>query len=151
MLYSLASVRLGSISAEQRLVIEPSVRLTYKDYRGSTVVLVERKRTHTTVRKESGTWTLVLWSTFTHHIIHIMGWLGTVSSQVDCTESGCQWRLCTLTSELTVHMLKCIAREHACCPLIYDCSFIHSSLDEDENVTSGAPAFRPWAESIDLF
>ena len=28
----------------------------------------------------------------THHIIHIMGW------------SGCQWRLCMLTSELTVYM-----------------------------------------------
>ena len=25
----------------------------------------------------------VLWSTFTHHIIHIMGWVGTVSSQMD--------------------------------------------------------------------
>ena len=25
----------------------------------------------------------VLWSTFTHYIIHIMGWVGTVSSQMD--------------------------------------------------------------------
>ena len=25
----------------------------------------------------------VLWSTFTHHIIHIMGMVGTVSSQMD--------------------------------------------------------------------
>ena len=25
----------------------------------------------------------MLWSTFTHHIVHIMGWVGTVSSQMD--------------------------------------------------------------------
>ena len=44
------------------------------------LVLVGREKTHTTVRKEQGTQTPVLWSTFTHHIIHIMGWVGTVSS-----------------------------------------------------------------------
>ena len=32
-----------------------------------------------------------------------------------------------LTSELTVHMLKCIVRGHLCCPLIHDYSFIHST------------------------
>ena len=37
------------------------------------------------------------------HIIHIMVWVGTVSSK--WTESGCQWRLCMLMSELTVLML----------------------------------------------
>ena len=49
------------------------------------LVLVGRKRTHTTVRKEQETQTPVLWSTFTHHIIHIMGWVGTViiSSQMN--------------------------------------------------------------------
>ena len=39
--------------------------------------VVGRKRIHTTVRKEQGTQTPVLWSTSTHHI---MGWVGTVSS-----------------------------------------------------------------------
>ena len=33
-----------------------------------------------------------------------------------------------LTSELTVHMLKCIVRGHVCCPLIHDSSFIHSFI-----------------------
>ena len=37
-----------------------------------------------------------------------------------------------LTSELTVHMLKCIVREHVCCPLIHDSSFIHSYTIHDE-------------------
>ena len=32
-----------------------------------------------------------------------------------------------LTSELTVHMLKCIVRGHVCCPVILDSSF-HSSF-----------------------
>ena len=39
----------------------------------------------------------------TQHIIHIMGWVGTVSSK--WTESSCQWCLCMLTSKLTIHML----------------------------------------------
>ena len=43
------------------------------------------------------------------HIIHILGW----------TESGCRWRLCMLTSELTVHMLMYVVRGHVCCPLIH--------------------------------
>ena len=33
-----------------------------------------------------------------------------------------------LTSELAVHMLKCIVRGHVCCPLIHDSSFIHSFI-----------------------
>ena len=33
-----------------------------------------------------------------------------------------------LTSELTVHMLKCNVRGHVCCPLIYDSSFILSFI-----------------------
>ena len=79
------------------------IRSTY-----TYLVLVGHKRTHTTVRKEQGTQTPVLWSTFTHHIIHIMGWVGTVSLW---TESGCQWCLCMLTSKLTVHMLKMYRKE----------------------------------------
>ena len=39
----------------------------------------------------------------TCHIIHIMGWVSTVSSK--STESSCQWYLCMLTSKLTIHML----------------------------------------------
>ena len=34
---------------------------------------------------------------------------------------------CVLTSELTVHMLKCIVRKHICCPLINNSSFIHNN------------------------
>ena len=33
-----------------------------------------------------------------------------------------------LTSELTVHMLKCIVRGHVCCPIIYVSSFILSFI-----------------------
>ena len=44
------------------------------------------------------------------------------------TESGYQWRRCMLTSERTVHMLKCIVREYVCCPLIHDSSLIHSFI-----------------------
>ena len=42
---------------------------------------------------------------------------------IDCsTESGCQWRLCMLTSELTVHMLRYMVGGQVCCPLIHECS-----------------------------
>ena len=33
-----------------------------------------------------------------------------------------------LASELSVHMLKCIARGHVCCPLIHNSLFIHSFI-----------------------
>ena len=33
-----------------------------------------------------------------------------------------------LTSELTVHMLKCIVRGYACCPLIHDSLFIEGVI-----------------------
>ena len=33
-----------------------------------------------------------------------------------------------LTSELTVHMLKCVVRGQVCCPLIHDSSFTHLSV-----------------------
>ena len=50
-----------------------------------------------------------------------MGWVSTEAQK--WTESGCQWRLCTLMSELTVHMLKCIVSGDVCCPLILKSSF----------------------------
>ena len=37
-------------------------------------------------------------------------------------------RLCMLTSELAVHMLKYIVRGYVCCPNIHDSSFIHSFI-----------------------
>ena len=59
------------------------------------------------------------------HITSFTSWVGWVQQAHKWTEGGCQWRLCMLTSELTVHMLKCIVRGHVCCPLIHDSSFVH--------------------------
>ena len=54
------------------------------------------------------------------HITSITPWVGWVHYAHKWTENGCQWRLCMLTSELTVHVLKCIVRGHVCCSLIHD-------------------------------
>ena len=63
-------------------------------------------------------------------ITSFTSWVGWVQLAHKWTESGCQWRLCMLTStsELTVHMLKCIVRAYVCCPLIHYSSFIHSFI-----------------------
>ena len=58
-----------------------------------------------------------------HHSHHGLGTDG-YSKPHKWTERGCQWRLCMLTSELTVHMLKCIVRGHVCCPLIHVSSLL---------------------------
>ena len=68
----------------------------------------------------------MLWSTLTNHIIDI-GW---VYQAHKCTEGGCQWRLCMLTSEITDAMLICIVRWYACRPLTYDSSFIHPFIQK---------------------
>ena len=54
------------------------------------------------------------WTTFTYDKV-----INTYFKNFKCN--------CVLTSELTVHMLKCIVRKHICCPLIHNSSFIHNS------------------------
>ena len=44
-------------------------------------------------------------------------WDGWVQKAHKWTERGCQWRLCVLTSELSVDILKYIVRGHVCCTL----------------------------------
>ena len=63
-----------------------------------------------------------LWCVQPSLITSFTSWVGWVQKGHKWTESGCQWRLCMLTSELTVHMFKCTVRRHICCPLIHDSS-----------------------------
>ena len=66
------------------------------------------------------------------HITSFTSWFGWVQQAQKWTESGCQWRLCMLMSELAVHMLKCIVRGYVCCPLIHDSSFLPSFLHKQQ-------------------
>ena len=61
-----------------------------------------------------------------------------------------------LTSELTVHMLKCIVRGHVCCPLIHDSSFhfisillpLHfNQLSQPKQVRKSLCLYPIWAPS----
>ena len=59
-----------------------------------------------------------------HHSHHGLGHCqDRVQKAHKWTERGCQWRFYMLTSELTVHMLKCMVRGRVCCPLIHNSPF----------------------------